>query len=128
MARKGRQGEVKRQSKIEFRGYVNYPVDRETGEEFAAWYNHQENVFEAALELALKDQLKFSIGEDTYHEAYTASYMNQNRSDPACGCVLTAWSKDFYTAIGLLVYKHVVLAQRQWHYEASGRSTNLDFG
>ena len=128
MARKGRENQIKRTAKIEFKGYVNYPIDRETGEEFFGWYNQQENIFEAALELALKDQLKFSIGEDTYHDAYTASYMCQRRDDPACGCVLTAWSKDFYTAIGLLVYKHVVLAGRQWHYEASGRSTNLEIG
>lgn len=128
MARKVRQNKPRRPEKVEFRGYVNYRIGKEEREAFEVWANQQSDLVGIAVELAVKDQLKFSVGEDLYHEAYGASYMCQDRQNPACGCVLTSWAKDMYTAIALLVYKHVVLANRQWHYEASGYSTDLEMG
>lgn len=128
MAKKTRTASPTSRAKVEFKGYVNYPVNKQVAEDFRMWFDQQSHILEMVMEFALKDQLKFSVGEDTYHEAYTASYMCQDRSNPACGCVLTAWSKDMYEAVALLVYKHYVLAGRQWHFEAQGRSTDFEMG
>jgi hypothetical protein len=95
-------------------GFIDIRLTEEMKQEFARWLNAEPSaVWEEFVE-TLGQGLKFSLSWDKENECFVASFVGSSGSLSGWRYALTARSDIWEKAIHLLVFKHVVLLEKDW--------------
>lgn len=97
----------------EWRGFVDVKLTQDEKEKFAAW-----DVQDGDLWVFMADSIasghKLSLTYNKQNDQYVASFTGQQEKGSNAGLTLSAYAKDWYDAIRVLVFKHAVLLEADW--------------
>lgn len=99
--------------KAEWHGYHRINLTREQTEVFERDYLNEPVSFDE-IGILVNEGYKISFSWDDYNSGVSASMYAQNAKMEWAGYTLSAWAGDPDTAIKLLLFKHYVVAQKQW--------------
>lgn len=114
MAVKKAQG--KEAKKAEFRGFINIDIPTDRKIEAKAFILQTEEI-SILIEQAVASQYKFSFTRNDKNDTYIASMQCNDGGSPNGGYVLSAHANHWYDALGVLVWKHFILLEQNWHVE-----------
>lgn len=106
---------TKKQTKVEWKGYLRVNLTEEQDEAFDVWKVSQ-SVQLSDLDILINNGFKFGLSWDAYHEGVTASLTANDPKLAWAGYVLTAWDTSVEEAILLLFYKHYVICEEDWEH------------
>lgn len=99
--------------KFQFNGYVNIHVAESETDKVNKHIADTQTIYEEINELA-KDGYSLKIYYDSEQANFRASITCMNAEDDNYGYVLSAYASDWFTAIGVLTYKHYDVAKESW--------------
>jgi len=124
MARSGKNGTseprkpdpVVKASDVPWGGYVDLRLDEDDKQQFAVWSEAEQQSFWLDFVELLGKGFKFGLSYDQSGDFYLTSFTAFGKEliglqDRWC---LTARAPDWETAVALLLFKHLVLAQENW--------------
>ena len=82
-------------------------------EQFREW-NGGYNTIEEYIEVMVEPGYKLSFSIDTYHDCMQASLSCSNPEDKNCGWTLTARGSSILKALGVLMFKHLIMLEGLW--------------
>lgn len=112
--------------KAEFKGFFNFEMDVEQKAECKAWIRNDEEVA-IAISDAVASQYKLTISMDSRSGGYQATMQAYDPKDVNAGLCMSAYAKHWYDALGVLMYKHVIILGKDWN-AAEETVPEEDFG
>lgn len=95
--------------------FVNINLSTADQKHFAEWFNDNETGLLSMLSEVNADGYKVSISYDFDNECYICALSGTKNTNDNNGCTITARSAEWIEAIGLALYKHVVMCNTgQW--------------
>lgn len=89
--------------------FVNISLSVADQKHFGEWFTDNETTILPTLSEINADGYKFSVSYDFENECFIAALSGNRNTNENNGCTITARSNEWIEAIGLVVYKHVVM-------------------
>lgn len=105
-------------TKVPFKGYVNWSMDRIDKKLYKEWSNGR-NIFEDEVPTVIDSGYKLSLSYDEYNQACVASLYCQDKKSGNAGWCLTARAAEPYESLLRLLYLHFVCLEQAWPDETS---------
>lgn len=110
-------------------GFVNIPVSEQDKEKFNAWFTENEAVLVDALSDLIFAGLKFSCVFDADNDCFIATLTGKGSPGLPLRMAMSARAGDYVTGVGLLLYKHFILADSDWgQFTPKGEKRKWTFG
>ena len=103
----------KKTEKAEFKGFFNLELNQEMKDECRKWISLDENIG-IELENALASGYKFTMTQDVRSGGYQATMQCNDPKDVNAGLCMSAFGKHWYQALGVLLFKHVIILGKKW--------------
>lgn len=101
--------------KVEFKGFANLEVPEEAKEDVKRYLKENKLCLEY-IETLILDGHKVSVGVNEKNGAIQATAFCTYSKSPNAGFILSAFAGNWYDAVAVLAWKHVVLSGRgKWH-------------
>lgn len=106
-------------------GYINIRLTDEEKDDARSWIaEHQTEIFKYLTDDTWEG-LKFSLSADVENQSFVATYTGAGWVGSKLRCALSARAGTWFEALGLLVYKHHVLASGDWgQYKTNGEKVD----
>lgn len=113
----------------EWGGFVNIPMTDKDKETYTAWFTVNETFLTESVAELVWAGLKLSVVFDCDNDCYIATFTGKGHPQFAMRMAMSARHRDLLNAIGLLVFKHYVMADRDWtQFTPKGEKRKWDFG
>lgn len=102
---------------IDFAGFVRSDLGADERENFVTWQDtlSLEQVAQGVIQI-VDTGYKLSVGYDKNNDSCFATLTNRDGDSRFRGYALSSFAGDSITALKLMIYKHVVLADGDWEY------------
>lgn len=106
--------------KFEWQGYVNIDIPEKQHSALEKFIADDKHVFAQYSALIFTNyQIKQYF--DEYVEGVKTVAVCYNHDDPNFGYALSSYADDWYTSLGVLLYKHFEYSQADWSSQASNK-------
>lgn len=110
-------------------GFVNIPVSDADKEKFGFWFTEAEPVMIDTLSELMWSGLKLSVVFDGENDCFIATLTGKPHPDVDFRCAMSARHSSLPLALGLLLYKHFILADQDWsQFTQKGEKRKWNFG
>lgn len=96
-----------------WKGFLNHRLSPEHREMFGAWDFDGDDVW-LFISQANTEGYRFSTSYNTQNSTYNAILQCTDADSPNYGYSLSAYAQEWYTAVRLVLFKHIVVFQYVW--------------
>lgn len=121
-----KKGKQEAPKKAEFRGFFNYSLNDEQKADCKTWIRKEEEVA-IGIQDSIASGYKVSVGLDSKGVGYQASMQCNNVKDANAGLCLSAYANNWYDALAVLMFKHIVILEKTWEENEQPQDLE-DFG
>lgn len=93
--------------------FVEIPVGDTKDADIARFFGSSDGLSEH-VEDVIRSGYRIGVTYNAQNDAVIASLTCRETTDPNAGCTLTAFAGDWVTAIQVVLYKHLVIASKNW--------------
>lgn len=106
-------------------GFINIKVDDHTKLVFEEWYEHERQRIWEFVQDALADDLKFSVSWDRENQCYLSNLIGAGVVGSNERYCLPARAGRLDESFALLLFKHVVMCEKDWgQYRPATQTVN----
>lgn len=106
--------------------FVDVRLTADQKKEFLAWDRRGGPDLVRYLQFMADDGYRTGVSWSGEHQSYVASFTCRDENSPNNGLCMTSFAKTLDTALWLNLYKHLIIAEKDWTAVVSGEEG--DFG
>nr|CRY95062.1 hypothetical protein [uncultured prokaryote] len=93
--------------------FVEITLDGHSKEDITTAFPTVDDVHDVVTDM-LTEGYRFSFTHNKQNDAIIVSVTSKDENSPNFGCTFTSFAGDWFTALRVAAYKHVIVAEGQW--------------